>query len=428
MATEVISTIIPGGGGDYTLLSSWESGEQRNLVTADEIAVAECQAGAITDNVTLTGWTVDATRFTWIRAATGHGHGGLASAGFRVTGNNGVVIQCGMNFCHVSGIVVITSNNHGIFGQFASSDPIVDACVVVGNTSNGATGVAAMGVCRNCIIYDFSGTNGRGITGQTCENNTVINCTLCIGNIETSVKNNIASGSGNDYSGTLNGSATNISADATSPQVGLRNISLTFVDAANDDYHLDATDTAAIGAGTDLSGSFTNDIDGDTRPAGAWDIGADQTADAANELSGSPTAQATDASGTMDAVVSGSGTPQASAATSEGTLQHVAEASGSPQAGAATITGSFGGTVSASGSPQAGAATAAGEAQAPASAAGAPQAGSPTSAGTLMVVVSMSGAPQASPADGFGTADDGQAPLIVPKRKGMIVDIGEILR
>lgn len=276
MATEVISTVIPGGGGDYNTLSAWEAGEQKNLVTADEVSVAECHTGAITDNVTISGWTTDATRFPWIRAATGHSHAGLATGGFRVTGNSGVVITCGVNFVRVSGIVVITSDNHGVFGQFASSDPTVERCVIVGNTASNINGVAGGGIIRNCIIYGFTGTNGRGITGQTAENNTVIDCTLCIGNIETSVKNNIASGSGNDYSGTLANSATNISADATSPQVGLRNISLTYVDAANKNYHLASTDTQAIDTGTDLSGSFTTDIDGETRPAGAWDIGADE--------------------------------------------------------------------------------------------------------------------------------------------------------
>ena len=43
-----------------------------------------------------------------------------------------------------------------------------------------------------------------------------------------------------------------------------------------------ATDTEAIGAGTDLSADanmpFSTDIDGGPRTPGAWDIGADQRA------------------------------------------------------------------------------------------------------------------------------------------------------
>jgi hypothetical protein len=52
----------------------------------------------------------------------------------------------------------------------------------------------------------------------------------------------------------------------------------TFEDAANGDYHLDSTDTGAMGNGTDLSSdgtyAFDDDVDGDTRSD--WDCGADE--------------------------------------------------------------------------------------------------------------------------------------------------------
>ena len=41
MATEIVHT-IRASGGDYTTLSAWEAAQQRDLVAADEIAVAEC--------------------------------------------------------------------------------------------------------------------------------------------------------------------------------------------------------------------------------------------------------------------------------------------------------------------------------------------------------------------------------------------------
>ena len=40
MATEIVHTIA-ASGGDYTTLAAWESAQQRDLVAADEIAVAE---------------------------------------------------------------------------------------------------------------------------------------------------------------------------------------------------------------------------------------------------------------------------------------------------------------------------------------------------------------------------------------------------
>jgi len=41
MATEVIHT-LKASGGDYTLMSTWEATEQRDLVAADEIEILEC--------------------------------------------------------------------------------------------------------------------------------------------------------------------------------------------------------------------------------------------------------------------------------------------------------------------------------------------------------------------------------------------------
>ena len=51
----------------------------------------------------------------------------------------------------------------------------------------------------------------------------------------------------------------------------------TFVDAANDDFHLASTDAGAKGFGVSDpgSGAFSDDVDGGTR-TGSWDIGFDQ--------------------------------------------------------------------------------------------------------------------------------------------------------
>jgi hypothetical protein len=51
---------------------------------------------------------------------------------------------------------------------------------------------------------------------------------------------------------------------------------ITFRNTAAHDLHLDPAVAALRGTGLDLSSSFSTDIDGDPRPAGAWDIGADQ--------------------------------------------------------------------------------------------------------------------------------------------------------
>ena len=103
------------------------------------------------------------------------------------------------------------------------------------------------------------------------------------------LKNNCVQGAATNYSGPQGTTATNLSEDATSPEVGLRSKVVSFVDEANDDFHLASGDTSAKDAGTDLSAdgqlAFSDDIDGATR-SGSWDIGADEAAAAADVYSG----------------------------------------------------------------------------------------------------------------------------------------------
>jgi hypothetical protein len=73
----------------------------------------------------------------------------------------------------------------------------------------------------------------------------------------------------------------NISSDGSAPGSNSQtNASVTFVDEANDDFHLDTTDTIAKDAGTylynDSNIRITDDIDGNSRNIARFDIGADE--------------------------------------------------------------------------------------------------------------------------------------------------------
>lgn len=128
----------------------------------------------------------------------------------------------------------------------------------------------------------------------------------------------------------------------------------------------------------------------------------------ANELSGAPSTQPADASGTMAAVASASGTPSATTATADGVMQHVSPVAGAPQAAAATSDGTLQALIQLGGTSTAEPATSAGTLTALVSMAGAAAAERATSAGAAGVVVSMSGAVQASTAEVFGgRMDDG---------------------
>jgi hypothetical protein len=140
----------------------------------------------------------------------------------------------------------------------------------------------------NNIMYDF----GYGIdedTGPTAYfyNNTFYgnwDAGLCAEDGVLTAKNNISYNIGNsrgDYRDPVNLSVAenNLSYDASSPNSSLQNKSLSFVDSANDDFHLAAGDLNAIGAGENLSSDsylpFSTDIDGQDRGS-SWDVGADE--------------------------------------------------------------------------------------------------------------------------------------------------------
>jgi hypothetical protein len=73
---------------------------------------------------------------------------------------------------------------------------------------------------------------------------------------------------------------TILTQDTTAPGTGLDSKTITFTDASNWDYRLASGDTDAIGAATDLTSDtywpFATDAKGTSRPAAAWDIGADE--------------------------------------------------------------------------------------------------------------------------------------------------------
>lgn len=289
MATEDISTIIVGGGGDYTTLAAWESGEQKDLVAADQIAVAECQTGESTTSVIIAGWTTDATRYVHVRNASGHHHLGDPTAGFRLAASNATAVFQIQNHVRVTGIVVVQTSGTAGIGIRANggAESWVNECIVR-NGGAGTFGIVievanSTGRYYNNIVYDWGTAGIRTNAVTNCighvYNNTVIDCATGI--LRTSgtmrPKNNIVQGGTTCFSGTMTAAETNLASDAT----GQIQATLTFVDASNDNFHLAASDTAAIDAGTDLSAdgslAFSTDIDGNTRPQGsAWDIGADE--------------------------------------------------------------------------------------------------------------------------------------------------------
>ena len=177
------------------------------------------------------------------------------------------------------------ANQVGTGGFFEVSE-----CIAVGVVSGGSTvygfqpGVqGAGGICKtwNCIAIDCSqGFVGAG-TGHEFWNCTAADC-VTSGFTEDEacvLKNCLSKGASVGFIGTFTGSSNNAEDDGNgAPGANSRTAqTFTFVDAANNNFHLASTDTGAKGFGVSDpgSGAFSDDVDGQTRGA-TWDIGFDQ--------------------------------------------------------------------------------------------------------------------------------------------------------
>lgn len=315
MATEVVRAIrtaaawaadqtameaLYGVGGYYTSLSAWEAAQLRDLVAVDEIAVAECYsdfgASGDTGAVNISGWTADPTRHVIVRAATGHEHGGIEGAGYVLVNTsfgNTYALNAGVEYSRIEGIEARTSDSLATSsGLFTATNNCIFDSLVCSDKGGGyilsADGLrtSRFGKTLNCIaIGNFkSGIRGAWHTDMSADNCTVSGAQTGFlgqdGTYPLLVKNCVAydcstaaftnTKAGSDYNAAYNGSTTS-PPGANSLTVDI--ISTDFVDAANDDYHL-TSGSQLKGAGTDLSGTFTTDVDGDTRTV-PWDIGFD---------------------------------------------------------------------------------------------------------------------------------------------------------
>lgn len=291
---------LTGANCAYKSLAIWEAARQADLVSGDIIEKVICSSddagsthAADTTGCTIDGWTTDATRYIQIEAASSHG-GKWDDTIYRCSiakdaGGNPFDIQ--ELFVRIHGIQMIRYGHWGgrqfvNVGNIGSNCLIViDKCIMRCSFSAASSehdgvymdiwgGSGNVVNITNCLFYDFKqGTEThtavkRGVKGTV----NVLNCTFhnCyIGVAQAigtwNVKNCGFASCNTAISGTVD--ETTNSTDTP-----------TFVDADNDDFHLAAGDTTWKNAGTDLSATFTTDIDGETRPTGAgtWDIGCDE--------------------------------------------------------------------------------------------------------------------------------------------------------
>lgn len=296
----VRTVTVKSSGGDYSSLSSAEAGEQGDLVSLDRQTDIECYAmsEATTATVSIDGWTTDATRYIRIYAASGQGHSGVwDSSKYNIVRSTdfGAVIGVNENYVRLEGLqlaISSTSANAGAvvsLAQLGTIDNRVDRCII----KNAGTGTGSRGVVigssvnsvRNTVIYTASAAAIYIQNVFTAPTVAIDNCTLIGGTYgveraagTVTLQNVYAHGGTDAYTGTMtrttcaHSSATVFTGSTAS--VAHSTANFVSVTSGSQDYHL-ITGSALIDAGTDLSGTFTTDIDGATR-SGTWDIGADE--------------------------------------------------------------------------------------------------------------------------------------------------------
>lgn len=302
-AVTVITKTIKPSGGDYTSLAAWEAGRQGDLVAADTIEVAECYAAIKdTSRVIIDGWTTGANNYIKIYTPASERHDGKwHTSKYQIKWDtfSADLIYINEDYVRIDGLQLDVTNYAGIRMGAVTGEIHISNTIAKGNPSATTNNkgfelaVRSPGVLKmwNSIAYDFKNATGTNIGFQVYDtgsiyiyNCTAYNCELGFYALFASspyVYNNIANACTDGFAVNAstwigNYNISDLPDDA--PGANSKNsTTVSFVDAANKDFHLSASDTAAKDSGqtNPASGLYSDDIDGQTR-TGTWDIGADE--------------------------------------------------------------------------------------------------------------------------------------------------------
>lgn len=341
----------------------------RDLTANNEIFNLACYRSSNDEAgpVTLSGNVTDSTRyFRWYapyatsEVGTTQRHNGTETQPyFRVNSLINMssagtdVVQCFRFEGLVWRMEAVNCQNFGATDVLANSRIFFDDIVFYGRNGSGCGGTTA-GILagsdfngrifvRNCIFYDFDGSGNNsgagshaaihyGSSAASTGSVYINNCTDYGSNYFIkydepqgflTVKNSLSQNGDNTTAFFTAGGASfaaasnyNLSDKASdAPGANSKNsTSVTFVNAAGKDFHLNSGDTGAGNSGTDLASDYlpvTTDIDRAARPTGSAtvDIGADEGVLVAAEM---------DVKGNSVSIADGDATPSASDSTDFG--------------------------------------------------------------------------------------------------------------
>lgn len=281
----VVTKTLKASGGDYSLMSTWESTEQTDLVTDGDTHVLECYNFVCEESsaVDIASWTTNSSNFITIKSATGEGPDGSMTTGFELKyfASFDFVLKCSQNYTVIENIRLNNTANSGTSAQFltVSNEQTIKNCVLKGGSSSAGISALNSGTLKvyNCLLYSTGTGAAYMFNGGASYPRIVYNCTSIGGsagirsaNTSTDIRNCVAVGAGsNDFlvsatsANTTNNASSDTTAPGTSPQTGVT--STDFVDYAGGDYTPTSGSTKLAGTGVSLSGTFEDDITGTAR-------------------------------------------------------------------------------------------------------------------------------------------------------------------
>ena len=232
----------------------WSTSYYINTVSANPgFAISE-------DYVTITGLQIQNSR----------GTGALAGIGLKLNNIEGIVIDSCIVRSHRDAINIANTSStvgwqlrNSIFMQYATAVAI-DTAIVRG-----------VGKAYNCVFINLAGARALYDFGAP-----VVQYTNCY--FYSSGTTIVTDGV--NFTFTTCASVDGAESTATVAYSTSSGAYFTNVTGGSEDFHIGAS-SELKDAGTDLSGTFTTDIDGNTR-SGTWDIGVDEFVGAASSSTG----------------------------------------------------------------------------------------------------------------------------------------------
>jgi hypothetical protein len=113
----IVTKTVKTSGGDYTSLNAALTAEAKNIVTAGDSYVFECDAFLDANVATVSAsWTTDTTHTITIKASTGNQHDFTRGTGYRIVGSFGWWTNCitvSVGNVIINGVAVSQSNSGG---------------------------------------------------------------------------------------------------------------------------------------------------------------------------------------------------------------------------------------------------------------------------------------------------------------------------